>query len=209
LSKIGVVLTAFNLILFIPIPLPFFVVVIGSFHYAFQQALIVPSAFLLTIPTGLILYMIGRKEFSDYMKDRQIFGLVSFLGFILIGGSLVSFLFYIMATEMTGSSGVRPPVTLRDVAVRLLAFIWFGLGFISGLLLLIDGGKMGEAKAPLKKEIDFEEDWKKYPEDLFANYVKQYPHNPTGVLRWHIDKKMKEGKTREQAIEELTKELNN
>jgi hypothetical protein len=36
--------------------------------------------------------------------------------------------------------------------------------------------------------------------------MERYPHNPEGVLKWHIHKKMKEGKTREQAIEELTKE---
>ena len=45
-----------------------------------------------------------------------------------------------------------------------------------------------------------------YPKNLLAEYMKQYPHNPTGVLEWHIDKRMKKGVTREQAIEELTKE---
>jgi len=54
----------------------------------------------------------------------------------------------------------------------------------------------------LKQEIDLESQTK-YPKDLFAKYVKQYPHNPTGVLEWHIDKEMKEGKTREQALEDL------
>ena len=43
----------------------------------------------------------------------------------------------------------------------------------------------------------------KYPKDLLDKYVRQYPHNPEGVLEWHIHKKMKEGKTREQAIKEL------
>jgi len=33
--------------------------------------------------------------------------------------------------------------------------------------------------------------------------MKQYPHNPTGVIEWHINKMMKEGKTRKQAIKEL------
>jgi len=41
---------------------------------------------------------------------------------------------------------------------------------------------------------------------LPAKYVKQYPHNPTGILEWHLNKKMKEAKTREQALEELSKE---
>ena len=59
---------------------------------------------------------------------------------------------------------------------------------------------------PSKQGIDYEEAWKKYPKALFNRYVRQYPHNPEGVLEWHIHKKMKEGKTREQAIEELAKE---
>lgn len=45
------------------------------------------------------------------------------------------------------------------------------------------------------------------PDEILQIYSKKYPHNPTGVLRYHIDKKMKEGKTREQVIEELTGEI--
>ena len=181
-----------------------FVSVIGSF-YTNEYALIGYGVPLSTLIAGWILYVIGRKEFSDYVKDSEIVsGLATFLGFILMSGSLFSFLFHVMIFGMTGSSGVRPPVTLKGVAVGLLAFIWLGVEFISGLMLLIDGGQMREDKAP--KAIDFEEAWKRYPKDLFAKYVKQYPHNPEGVLEWHIHKKMKESKTREQAIEELTKE---
>jgi hypothetical protein len=44
---------------------------------------------------------------------------------------------------------------------------------------------------------------KQYPEELLIKYQHQYPHNPTGVLEWHIHKKMKEGKTRDQALKEL------
>ena len=43
-------------------------------------------------------------------------------------------------------------------------------------------------------------------EKLVDFYKDKFPHNPSGVLRWHIDKKMKEGKTIEQAIKELIKE---
>jgi len=46
----------------------------------------------------------------------------------------------------------------------------------------------------------------KYPEELANRYQRIYPHNPAGVLEFHISRKMKEGKTREQAIEELIKE---
>jgi len=57
----------------------------------------------------------------------------------------------------------------------------------------------------LKQQIDLSQT--KYPKNLFANYIAQYPHNPEGILEWHIHKKMKEGKTREQAIEELNREI--
>jgi len=46
----------------------------------------------------------------------------------------------------------------------------------------------------------------KYPKDLITKYQRLYPHNPEGVLEFHISRRMKKGKTREQAIKELTKE---
>jgi len=47
----------------------------------------------------------------------------------------------------------------------------------------------------------------KYPKDLITTYRHKYSHNPRGVLEFHISRKMKEGKTREQAIKELEKAL--
>jgi len=41
---------------------------------------------------------------------------------------------------------------------------------------------------------------------LLVRYQREYPHNPEGVLELHISRKMKEGKTRVQAVEELAKE---
>ena len=188
----------------LPIPITLFSFVLFGF-YAFPHALINYGIFPSTLIAGLVLYVVGRKEFAGYVKDRQIVsGLVTLLGFVLIIGSVISFLTFVMFTGMTfGSSGVRPPPTLKNIAVGFLAFVWCGLVFVSGFLVL-DGGKMREDEA--SKTIDFEEVWKKYPKDLFAKYVKQYPHNPTGVLKWHINKRMKKGITRDQAIEELTKE---
>ena len=46
----------------------------------------------------------------------------------------------------------------------------------------------------------------KYPEELAVRYQRMYPHNPAGVLEFHISRKIREGKTREHAIEELIKE---
>ena len=98
-------------------------------------------------------------------------------------------------------------MALMDWILYSLLLAWCGFGFLSGILWLIDGVRMRGVEAPpVKKGIAFEEAWKKYPKDLFAKYIEKYPHNPTGVLEWHIDKKMKEGKTREQVIEELSKE---
>jgi len=54
------------------------------------------------------------------------------------------------------------------------------------------------AGAPLDSDL-----LKQYPEELLIKYQCKYPHNPTGVLEWHIHKKMKEGKTRDQALKEL------
>jgi len=42
--------------------------------------------------------------------------------------------------------------------------------------------------------------------NLLVKYRRRYPHNPEGVLEFHISKRMKEGKTREQAIKELVSE---
>lgn len=49
---------------------------------------------------------------------------------------------------------------------------------------------------------------KKYPKELADKYQRMYPHNPAGVLEFHISRKMKEGKTRDKAMEELVKEIN-
>ena len=60
---------------------------------------------------------------------------------------------------------------------------------------------------PLGQEFEFEEEEKEgYPEELLAKYSEKYPHSPKGVLEFHINRKMKEGKTRKQAVEELIKE---
>jgi len=59
----------------------------------------------------------------------------------------------------------------------------------------------------LGQEFEFEnEEEKPYPEELLAIYSERYPHNPEGVLKFHISRRIKEGKTRKQAIEELVKE---
>jgi len=58
--------------------------------------------------------------------------------------------------------------------------------------------------ADLGQEFEFEPQIKY--RDLYAKYAERYPHNPEGVLELHVDRKMKEGKTKEQAIKELQEE---
>lgn len=79
----------------------------------------------------------------------------------------------------------------------------YGIVFLLGIVLLSSQGKM--LYQPSRQRLDVKTQTK-YPRGLFARYAEQYPHNPEGVLEWHIRKKMKEDKTREQAIEELAKE---
>jgi len=178
LNRIGIILIACNVPFFIPLPL-------GSIFwalYVFQHTIRLYTL-LLTITAGLVLYIIGRKEFSNYVKDiKFVSGLLTFSGFIImcLSAWFLSQAFMLMGSEWAG------PRTSRELAIYLLSSAWGGLGFVSGLLWLIDGGKTREDRTvALKKEIDFEEAW---------------------ILEWHIHKKMREGKTREQAIEELTEE---
>lgn len=59
--------------------------------------------------------------------------------------------------------------------------------------------------AHLGQEFEFEPQIKY--KDLFMKYAERYPHNPEGVLEFHVDRKMKEGKTKEQAMKELQSEI--
>jgi len=206
LGTIGIVLIAFNIVFLIPFAYGFpLMFLMWSYFQVFLDVTIGYGSFLSTITAGLGLYIFGRKDFLNHLKKSKIASvLLTISGVILIGASLW---FLLLAIMILHSSFGAPPTTVRDWIIDMMLFSWDGLSFCSGVLWVADGSKMGEDRAlPVKKEIDFEEAWKKYPKDLFAEYVERYPHNPEGVLEWHINKKMKEGKTREQAIEELIKE---
>ena len=204
LGIIGIALIAYDVLAMLPLPVPSMLNAIWMLGGS-QDTVIMSSIFLLTLPTGLMLYIIGRKEISSQntwvigVFQIKPSGLLMFFGLILTALSLwvLGWLGAFMQSDFAG------PRTSRDWTIYLLLSAWSGLGVMSGVLCLIDGARMGEDKAlPLKKEIDLGSQTK-YPKDLLAKYMKQYPHNPTGVIEWHIDKKMKEGKTREQAIKEL------
>lgn len=94
------------------------------------------------------------------------------------------------------------PLTWEESMYQILAFAYSVLKIISGVLLLLDGLRFRIDLFSLKQETGSASQTN-YSKTLFTKYVERYPHNPEGVLEWHIRKKMKEGKTREQAIQEL------
>jgi hypothetical protein len=149
---------------------------------------------------GLVLYIFGRKTFLNRIKDASAF--LVFLSFI----PLVEAGFFALyaALYTIGSSPSNVYLTWEESVQLILGVSLFFLKIISGMLLFADGIQFKfDRFAPLTLEQKIDLSQTKYPEDLLAKYVKRYPHNPSGVLEWHIHKKMKEGKTREQAIKEL------
>jgi len=198
LGIIGIALIACNIPLLSPIQLFYFIFRIPIF----EDVMTWYSLFLLTISAGLGLYIIGRKEFSNRAKGSKIASaLLMIFGLILIVDSLA--VLSLVAAFSQSDWGPPPLRTPRDWLAHSLLLAWGGLTFLSGVLWLVDGAKMGGDEVPsLKKGIELESKIK-YPKDLLGRYMGHYPHNPTGVLEWHISKKMREGKTREQAIKEL------
>ena len=186
MCKWGVILIAFNVLLLIPIPLPHsgFPLSLAVFGWI---GLLISAAGLGTMVAGLRFYIIGRKELSIHLKGCG--PLLIFFGFALTASSL----WYLFWTIMLAWYSL------------FVSLAWYGLAIMTGILLIIDGAKLGVKAPSMKKTIDLETP-KKLSRDLIAKYREQYPHNPKGVLEWHINKKIKEGKTRKQAIEELTKE---
>ena len=158
---------------------------------------------------GLILLIFDRKGFFHRMKGYGIASLLlAVFGLIMIQASFFWIISNVSVWNYYNTKIPGNPMTFEESIPYRLFEIWAILALISGVFWLFYGVKVWEYKTgfmPLKREIDYEEAWKKYPRDLFAKYVEQYPHNPDGVLEWHIHKKMKEGKTREQAIQELNK----
>jgi len=159
---------------------------------------------------GLILYISDRKGFFVRRHGNKIASTaLIILGFVLIVESVIEGMAVWGLANLSSQLGyLRKPLTLRESVPFLLALAFDGFGFLSGALLFSDG-KLMENRGylqPLGQKLDVETQTK-YPKDLFEKYVERYPHNPEGVLEWHINKKMREGKTREQATKELEREL--
>ena len=154
---------------------------------------------IFTVPwmlTGMVLYISDRKSFLIRRSgDQSKAALLAILGIALISESLYDGVVTLGLFIRWGGSA----------SWEAFALAFSGLVFLFGWLLFFDQGKMAEDKMlypPSPQRLDVEMQTK-YPRDLFAKYAQQYPHNPEGVLEWHIHKKMKECKTREQAIKEL------
>jgi hypothetical protein len=116
----------------------------------------------------------------------------------------IFFFILALAFGIRGSNPNPIPFTWEESTSQTLAVVLFILRISSAALLFADGLQLKLNRfevLPSKQKVDLLQT--KYPKDLFAKYVEQYPHNAEGVLEWHIHKKMKEGKTREQAIKEL------
>ena len=167
--------------------------------------------FFFCVIAGMALYVWDRKGFLNRRSgDKGTAVLLAILGLALIVINLYLGLFLLSWTGMIRD--VTRSWTWKDsmIAMSYIA-LYSGLFFLFGWLLLCDGLRarfdIWNRSLPSKQGIDLQEAWKKYPKDLFDEYVRQYPHNPEGVLEWHINKKMKEGKTREQAIKELVHAL--
>lgn len=163
---------------------------------------VLSGLYIFTLPcmfAGMVLYVSDRKGFLIRRSGNALIAaLLAILGLALILESGFDGLFIVLYMGW----GIRS----WEAWIITAFFLAFdGLVFLFGLLLISDPDRMVEDKRPYPpsvQRLDVETQTE-YPRDLLARYVEQYPHNPEGVLEWHIHKKMKGGKTREQAIKEL------
>jgi hypothetical protein len=162
------------------------------------------------IGIGLILLVLDEKGFMRRMKGNNavsvllmVFGLFLIMGalfFLVVASAVESY----YATKIPG----RYPQTFEESLTGLLFFSSDILSFFLGVVWFAYGLAILDLTLfpPSKQEIALEPQIR-YTKDLFAKYVERYPHNPRGVLEWHIHKKMKQGKTSEQVIKELEEEI--
>ena len=92
-------------------------------------------------------------------------------------------------------------------SVTVFPYSLFGIIIgVIGLVTIVVGGALPLAEKKERVEKAHVIEREKYPQSLVMEYQRRYPHNPSGVLEFHISRKVKKGKTREQAIKELIKE---
>lgn len=165
-----------------------------------------PLAFCIFVGMALCmaLYISDRRSFLNRRSgDKSTAVWLSILGLVLIFESV--FDVFSVLILMRVDALISRSWTWGKSIMYMVAFAFSGLVFLSGGLLLLDREKMLEDRnlgQPSRQRFDVEAKTR-YPRDLLAKYAEQYSHNPEGVLEWHINKMMKEGKTREQTIKEL------
>lgn len=159
--------------------------------------------FAFCVFAGVALYISDRKSFLNRRSgDKYVAAWLAILGLALIVESGIDGMLNLSWTAWAQSMGWGSP-SWEGLMILASRFAFSGLVFVFGVLLFSDHEKMLEDKKRYPTSAQRLDGETKYPRDLFAKYAEQYPHNPEGVLEWHIHKKMKEGKTREQAVKEL------
>jgi len=139
------------------------------------------------------------------MKVAQYVGVF----FILSGGCTIYAGLFSMATSVGLGYGVEEisrRIGNNYIAVGfvelLIGVVALGMGVSSTGQTTDMYGKEAEVVVPQATgAIDY------YRNSLLDAYRRKYPNNPDGLLEWHIYKATQEGRTREQAEEELAKQL--
>jgi len=164
-------------------------------------------SFVFCVLAGLALYISDRKGFLSRQSGNKTWAVpLAILGLALIVQSFIYGMFTMIWMRWDPWLDQFWPLTWEESMIRASYLAIYGLVFLFGILLFFEVSKMLEDRSPHqppRQRLGIETQTK-YPRALFAKYAQQYPHNPEGVLEWHIHKKTKEGKTREQAIKELT-----
>jgi amino acid transporter len=163
-------------------------------------------SFVFCVIAGMALYISDRKDFLRRQSGNKTWAVpLAILGLALIVQSFIYGMFTMIWMRWDPWLDQFWPLTWEESMIQASYLAIYGLVFLFGILLFFDVSKMLEDKRfypPSGRRLDVATQ-PKYPRALFAKYAQQYPHNPEGVLEWHIHKKMKEGETREQAIKEL------
>jgi len=162
--------------------------------------------FVFCVIAGLALYISDRKGFLNRRSGDKTWAIpLAILGLTLIVQSFIYGMFTMIWTRWDPWLDRFWPLTWEESMIRASYLAISGLVLLFGILLFLDVGKMLEDKSrypPSLQRLDVETQTR-YPRDLFTKYTEQYPHNPQGVLEWHIHRKTRDGRTREQAIKEL------
>lgn len=188
---------------------PLFASIFFPFIWQFMASIALLGSFSTITVIGLILLLSDREGFYQRMKgNKMVVVLLIILGLTITAQSGIIIFFYDSFHYVGSPPNYQP--SQEELTLEWLSMLWAALAVISGLTWIFHGllvwGYREDDFTSLQRASEIEAQTK-YPEDLFAKYAET-SNNPSGVLEFHISQKMKEGKTREQAIEELRREIN-